>query len=47
MMKIIKTSDATPIIRSDGSILTPVASPFKLNPLSYRKYTSMMRIEIR
>lgn len=32
-----KTSDATPIIRSDGSILTPVASPFKLNPFKLQK----------
>lgn len=32
-----KTSDATPIIRSDGSILTPVASSFKLNPFKLQK----------
>ena len=32
-----KTSDANPIIRSDGSILTPVASPFKLNLFKLQK----------
>lgn len=32
-----KISDANPIIRSDGSILTPVASPFKLNLFKLQK----------
>ena len=32
-----RTSDATPIIRSDGSILTPFAGPFKLNPFKLQK----------
>jgi hypothetical protein len=32
-----KTSDATPIIRNDGSILTPVTSSFKLNLFKLQK----------